>query len=68
MYKLIRSLLPVVAALLAAAAGAQNAAWTGTAEPLGENAYRIVLEASIPQPYHMYDMGPYEDGPMSYIW
>ena len=63
MYKLIRSLLPVVAALLAAAAGAQNAAWTGTAEPLGENAYRIVLEASIPQPYHMYDMGPYEDGP-----
>ena len=63
MYKLIRSLLPVVAALLTAAAGAQNAAWTGTAEPLGENAYRIVLEASIPQPYHMYDMGPYEDGP-----
>ena len=63
MYKLIRSLLPVVAALLTAAAGAQNAAWTGTAEPLEENAYRIVLEASIPQPYHMYDMGPYEDGP-----
>ena len=50
MYKLIRSLLPVVAVLLAAATGAQNAAWTGTAEPLGEHAYRIVLEASLPQP------------------
>jgi len=25
--------------------------------------YRIVLEASIPAPWHMYDMGPYEGGP-----
>ncbi|WP_010267034.1 protein-disulfide reductase DsbD domain-containing protein, partial [Alistipes timonensis] len=41
----------------------QNAAWKSTVEPLGDNAYRIVLEASIPQPYHMYDMGPYEGGP-----
>ena len=63
MYKLIRSLLPVVAAFLALTAGAQNAAWTSTVEPLGDDAYRIVLEASIPQPYHMYDMGPYEGGP-----
>ena len=63
MYKLIRSLLPVVAAFLAVTAGAQNAAWKSTVEPLGDNAYRIVLEASIPQPYHMYDMGPYEGGP-----
>lgn len=63
MYKLIRSLLPVVAAFLAVTAGAQNVAWKSTVEPLGDNAYRIVLEASIPQPYHMYDMGPYEGGP-----
>ena len=63
MYKLIRSLLPVVAVVLAVTAGAQNVAWKSTVEPLGDNAYRIVLEASIPQPYHMYDMGPYEGGP-----
>ncbi len=63
MYKLIRSLLPVIAALFAATAGAQNADWKSTVEPLGDNAYRIVLEASIPAPYHMYDMGPYEGGP-----
>lgn len=63
MYKLIRSLLPVIAALFAATAGAQNANWKSTVEPLGDNAYRIVLEASIPAPYHMYDMGPYEGGP-----
>ena len=63
MYKLIRSLLPVIAALLAATAGAQNADWKSTVEHLEGDAYRIVLEASIPAPYHMYDMGPYEDGP-----
>ncbi len=32
-------------------------------EPLDGDIYRIVLEASIPTPYHMYDMGPYEGGP-----
>ena len=53
MYKLIRSLLPVIAALFAATAGAQNADWKSTVEPLGNNAYRIVLEAAIPAPYHM---------------
>ena len=63
MYKLIRSMLPVIAALFAATAGAQNADWKSTVEPLGDNAYRIVLEAAIPAPYHMYDMGPYEGGP-----
>lgn len=63
MYKLIRSLLPVIAALFAATAGAQNADWKSTVEPLEGDTYRIVLEASIPAPYHMYDMGPYEGGP-----
>ena len=58
MYKLIRSLLPVIAALLAATAGAQNADWKSTVERLEGDPYRIVLEASIPAPYHMYDMGP----------
>lgn len=32
-------------------------------EPLDGDIYRIVFEASIPTPYHMYDMGPYEGGP-----
>ena len=63
MYKLIRSLLPVVAALLAVTAGAQNVGWKSSVEHLGGDTYRIVLEAAIPAPYHMYDMGPYEGGP-----
>ena len=63
MQKLMRNLLPVLAALTAATAFGQKVAWTGTAEPLENNEYRIVIEAAIPAPYHMYDMGPYEGGP-----
>ena len=63
MQKLIHNLLPVLAALTAATAFGQKVAWTGAAEPLENNEYRIVIEATIPAPYHMYDMGPYDGGP-----
>ena len=63
MQKLIRNLLPVLALLTATTAFGQKVAWTGAAEPLENNEYRIVIEAAIPAPYHMYDMGPYEGGP-----
>ena len=60
----MRILVPLFAALFAAASAAgQNVTWTGTAERLDDNAYRIVLEAAIPAGYHMYDMGPYDGGP-----
>ena len=60
----MRILLPLFAALFAAASAAgQNVTWTGMAERLDDNAYRIVLEAAIPAGYHMYDMGPYDGGP-----
>ena len=45
------------------AVSAQNVSWKSTVEHLDGDMYRIVLEASIPAPYHMYDMGPYEGGP-----
>ena len=64
MYKLFRTLLLPVAALFAfTAATAQNVSWKSSVEHLEGDVYRIVLEASIPAPYHMYDMGPYEGGP-----
>ena len=64
MQRPMRILLPLFAALFAAASAAgQNVTWTGTAERLDDNAYRIVLEAAIPAGYHMYDMGPYDGGP-----
>lgn len=67
MYKLFRTLLLPVAALFAfTAATAQNVSWKSSVEHLEGDVYRIVLEASIPAPYHMYDMGPYEGGPNAY--
>ena len=64
MYKLFRTLLLPVAALFAfTAATAQNVSWKSSVEHLEGDVYRIVLEASIPALYHMYDMGPYEGGP-----
>ena len=56
-------LLALTAMLVSATASGQNVAWTHRVEPLGGDNYRIVLEAAIPARYHMYDMGPYEDGP-----
>lgn len=63
MYKHIRILLLTLAVLFTTAAAAQNVTWKSTVEPLGGDTCRIVLEAAIPAPYHMYDMGPYEGGP-----
>ena len=64
MHKLLRhSLLTLTALLTAALAAAQSVTWKSSVEPLGGDAYRIVLEAAIPAGYHMYDMGPHEGGP-----
>lgn len=64
MHKLIRvCMLTLTAVLCAATASAQNVSWKSSVEPLGDDTYNIVLEASIPASYHMYDMGPYENGP-----
>lgn len=63
MYKLIRTLLPVLAAMIATTVSAQSVSWKSTVQHLDSQTYRIVLEASIPAPWHMYDMGPYEGGP-----
>ena len=60
MQKLIRNLLPLLTTLLAVTAFAQGVTWKSTVEALEGDSYRIVLEASIPSGYHMYDMGPYE--------
>lgn len=63
MYKLIRTLMLTLAAMVVTTASAQNVSWKNSVEHLGGDSYRIVLEAAIPAPYHMYDMGPYDGGP-----
>ncbi|MCM1151730.1 MAG: thioredoxin family protein [Alistipes sp.] len=50
----------------ALSSSSQTVEWTSRVEPQGDDLYRIVLEASIPAGYHMYDMGPYDnDGPQA---
>ena len=63
MYKLIRTLMLALAAVAVTTASAQSVSWKNSVEHLDGDTYRIVLEASIPAPYHMYDMGPYDGGP-----
>lgn len=63
MYKLIRTLMLTLAAMVVTTASAQSVSWKNSVEHLGGDSYRIVLEAAIPAPYHMYDMGPYDGGP-----
>lgn len=63
MQKLIHNLLPLLAALMAVTASAQNVSWTSKVEPVDDATCRVVLEASIPKGFHMYDMGPYVGGP-----
>ncbi len=63
MYRLIRNLLLTCVALVATTAvTAQSVTWKSTVEPLTETTCRVVLEASIPAGFHMYDMGPYDNG------
>ncbi len=62
MLKLIRNLLPLLAVMFAFTASAQGVTWKSKVEPIEGNAYRVVLEATVPSGYHMYDLGPYEGG------
>ena len=47
---------------LSAQAQPVSVTWKSTVEPIEGDAYRIVLEATVPSGYHMYDLGPYEGG------
>lgn len=66
MYNLFRKLLLVVTALfVVSAVSAQNATWKNSVEHLDGDNYQILFEATIPASYHMYDIGPYVDGPVA---
>lgn len=62
MQKFIQTTLLALAVFFASAASAQEVTWTSSVEKMGGDTCRIVFEAAIPAPYHMYDMGPYEAG------
>lgn len=64
MLKLIRNTLMLAVALVATTSlFAQEVLWKSRVEQLDGEHYRVLLEASIPDSFHMYDMGPYQNGP-----
>lgn len=65
MSKFIHILLLPLAGLLSLTATAQEVNWKSSVKHLEGDSYRIVLEATVPAGYHMYDMGPYVDGPLA---
>ena len=60
--------LTVVMAFSAAAAFAQPmepVTWSSSVEKISEGEYRVDFKASVADGWHMYDLGPYEGGPMA---
>ena len=60
--------LSTVALLVGCVAFAQMenpVSWSGKAEKLSKNLYEIVLTGEISGDWHIYDLGPYTDGPIA---
>ena len=63
--KLFLTLVAVVASIAAVAQPADPVKWSASVEDMGDGAYRLVFEAVPEMGWHLYDMGPYEGGPMA---
>ncbi len=55
----------LVALMLSFGVSAQSIDWKSSVKRLDGALYEVTLEASIPSTFHMYDMGPYQDGPQA---
>lgn len=55
--------MTIAMVVIATTAMGQNVEWTSSTQHVEGDTYRIILQAKIPQGYHLYDMGPYEGGP-----
>ena len=66
--KLFMTLLTVVASVAVMAQTADPVKWKATVESVGDDVYRLVFEAQPEMGWHLYDMGPYEGGPMATIF
>lgn len=65
-HTILKRMMLLVAAILAAGSiAAQEVKWSITTDEVDGDRHRVVVEASIPDGYHMYGMGPYEGGPLA---
>ena len=67
----IKSLILMLVAMLALqSASAQMqlfdpVSWSTSVEQVGDGEYRIDFKATVEQGWHLYDLGPYEGGPLA---
>ena len=62
-YLLLTAVLLISAAVLRAQDAENPVRWTASSEEIGNGVFRIHFTAKIQNPWHMYDIGPYEGGP-----
>ncbi len=70
MNKIKSSILLLIVALTSLSAAAQPmlfdpVSWSTSVEQIADDEYRIDFKASIAEGWHMYDLGPYEGGPLA---
>lgn len=63
--KLFLSLLLSIFALNVFAQGENPVSWSSKVENVKDNVYEIQLTGSIQGKWHIYDLGPYQDGPIA---
>lgn len=63
MFKSFRFFLFAFAVLFTFPSFGQTVTWQSKVEHVSGDRYRVLLDATIPAHYHMYDMGPYDGGP-----
>lgn len=63
--RVVLTFVAVVAALVAVAQPHVPVRWKSSVEALGDNLYRVEFKATPDMGWHLYDLGPYEGGPMA---